>query len=59
MIAYFLPNSASKFIARVLQLILYPANKIFSWWTYIVTVTRKVMGERHTKGSESESEEGG
>ena len=33
-IAYFLPNSGSKFIARVLQLILYPANKIFSWWTY-------------------------
>ena len=30
----------------MLQLILYPANKIFSWWTYIVTVTRKVMGER-------------
>ena len=53
-IAYFLPNSGSKFIARVLQLILYPANKIFSWWTYIVTVTPKVKRERHTKGSESE-----
>ena len=57
MTAYFLLTSASKFIAKVLQLILYPANKVFSWWIYIVTVTRKVTRERYTKGSESE--EGG
>ena len=57
MTAYFLLTSASKFIAKVLQLILYPANEVFRWWIYIVTVTRKVTRERYTKGSESE--EGG
>ena len=37
----FLLNSASKLIARALQPIFHPANKVFSWWIYIVTVNLK------------------